>query len=206
MLELRERHGGWTLAKEWGTKGLYAQEPYRALLGINLNIRHNSHSRVCTSHWPSELMLKAWNCHRDFSLHSPQDSIGTEISITRLALGEAPWILQGSGTWAARDIVGDGSELHWWVPFSHSGISNSLWPHGLQHARLPCPSPTLEPTQIHVCCISDAIQPSHPPTFNLSQHQCLFKWVSSSHQVAKVLEFQLSTSPSFQWTLRTDLL
>ena len=142
MLELRERHGGWTLAKEWGTKGLYAQEPYRALLGINLNIRHNSHSRVCTSHWPSELMLKAWNCHRDFSLHSPQDSIGTEISITRLALGEAPWILQGSGTWAARDIVGDGSELHWWVPFSHSGISNSLWPHGLQHAKPPCPSPT----------------------------------------------------------------
>ena len=52
-------------------------------------------------------------------------------------------------------------------------------------------------TQTHVHRISDAIQPSHPlsspfpPTFNLSQHQGLFKWVNSSHQVAKVLEFQL---------------
>ena len=44
-----------------------------------------------------------------------------------------------------------------------------------------------------------------PPTFNLSQHQCLFKSVSSSHQVAKVLEFQLQHQ-SFQWTPRTDLL
>ena len=59
--------------------------------------------------------------------------------------------------------------------------------------------------------VSDAIQPSHPlsspspPTFNLSQHQGLFKWLSSSHQVAKVLELQLQHQ-SFQWTLRTDLL
>ena len=52
-------------------------------------------------------------------------------------------------------------------------------------------------TQSHVHWVSDAIQPSHPlsspssPTFNHSQHQGLFKWESSSHQVAKVLEFQL---------------
>ena len=44
-----------------------------------------------------------------------------------------------------------------------------------------------------------------PPAFNLSQHQSLFKWVSSSHQVAKVLELQLQ-HPSFQWNFRTDLL
>ena len=44
-----------------------------------------------------------------------------------------------------------------------------------------------------------------PPTFNLSQHQSLFKWVSSSHQVAKVLEVQLQNQ-SFQWTPRTILL
>ena len=48
-------------------------------------------------------------------------------------------------------------------------------------------------TQTHVHWVGDAIQPPHPlsspspPAFNLSQHQCLFKWVSSSHQVAKVL-------------------
>ena len=73
------------------------------------------------------------------------------------------------------------------------------------HHQLP------EFTQTRVCWVSDAIQPSHPllspplPTFNLSQHQGLFKWVGSLHQVAKVLEFQLQHQ-SFQWTLRTDLL
>ena len=66
-------------------------------------------------------------------------------------------------------------------------------------------------TQTHAQWVSDAFQPSHPlsspspPTFNLSQHQDLFQWVSSSHQVAKVLEFQFQHQ-SFQWTLRTDLL
>ena len=65
--------------------------------------------------------------------------------------------------------------------------------------------------QTHVHWVSDAIQPSHPllspssPTFNLSQHQDLFQWVSSLHQVAKLLEFQLQHQ-SFQWTFRSDLL
>ena len=61
----------------------------------------------------------------------------------------------------------------------------------------------LELTQIHIHWVGDAIQPSHPlsspsPAFNLSQHQGLFKWVSSLHQVAKILEFQLQHQ-SFQW-------
>ena len=69
----------------------------------------------------------------------------------------------------------------------------------------------LEPTQTHVRHVGDAIQPSHPllslspPAFYLSHHQGLFKWVSSSHQVAKILEFQLQHQ-SFQWTPRNDLL
>ena len=46
---------------------------------------------------------------------------------------------------------------------------------------------------------------SSPPTVNLSQHQDLFQWVSSSHQVAKGLEFQLQHQ-SFQWIFRADLL
>ena len=64
-------------------------------------------------------------------------------------------------------------------------------------------------THTHVHWVSDAIQPSHPlsspspPALNLSQHQGVFKWVSSLHQVAKVLEFQLQHQ-SFQWTPRTD--
>ena len=59
--------------------------------------------------------------------------------------------------------------------------------------------------------IGDAIQPSHPlsspspSTFNLFQHQGLFQWVNSSHQVAKGLELQLQHQP-FQWTPRTDFL
>ena len=93
--------------------------------------------------------------------------------------------------------------------FSHSVMSNSLQPHGLQ--GLPVDHQLPEFTQTHVHWVSDAIQPSHPlsspspPTFNLSQHQGLFQWVNSSHQVAKVLEFQLQHQ-SFQWTPRTDLL
>ena len=89
----------------------------------------------------------------------------------------------------------------------------TLQPHGLQHTRSPLPvhHQLPEPTQTHVHCVDDAIQPSHPllspspHAFNLSQHQALFKWVSSLHQVAKVLEFQLQHQ-SFQWTPRTDLL
>ena len=76
---------------------------------------------------------------------------------------------------------------------------------------LPVHHQFLEFTQTHVHWVSDAIQPSHPlsspssPTFSLSQRQNLFKWVSCSNKVAKVLEFQLQHQ-SFQWTLRTDLL
>ena len=64
-------------------------------------------------------------------------------------------------------------------------------------------------TQTHVHWVGDANQPSgplsspSPPAFNLSQHQGLFKWVSSSHQMAKVLEFQLQYQ-SFQWIFRTE--
>ena len=69
------------------------------------------------------------------------------------------------------------------------------------HHQLP------ESTQTHVHQVGDAIQPPHslpspsPPALNLSQHQGLFQWVSSSHQVAKVLEFQLKHQ-SFQWIFR----
>ena len=88
-----------------------------------------------------------------------------------------------------------------------------LQPPGLQHARLPCPSPTPRACS-NSYQVGDAIQLSHPlsspslPALNLSQHQGLIKSVSSSHQVAKVLEFQLQHffSMNFQWTLRIDLL
>ena len=73
------------------------------------------------------------------------------------------------------------------------------------HHQLP------EFMQTHLLWVGDAIQLPHPlwslspPTFNLSQHQGLFKWVSSSYQVAKVWEFQ-PQHKCFQWIFRTDFL
>ena len=77
------------------------------------------------------------------------------------------------------------------VQFSRSVMSNSLQPHGLQHTWPPC-LPGHEFTQTHVHWVGDTSQPSHPltspspPAFNPSQYQGFFKWVSPSHQVAKV--------------------
>ena len=102
-----------------------------------------------------------------------------------------------------------------WIPFS--SVTQSCLTLG---DPVDCSTPGLpvhyqlpELTQTHVHWVSDAIQPSHPllspslPAFNLSQHQGLLKWVSSSHQVAKVLEFQFQLQhQSFQWIFRTDFL
>ena len=94
------------------------------------------------------------------------------------------------------------------VQFSLSVMSDSL---DCSTPGLPVHHQLLELAQTHVHRVSDAIQPSHPllspssPAFNLSQCQGLFNWVSSSHQVAKVLEFQLQHQ-SFQGNPRVDLL
>ena len=84
-----------------------------------------------------------------------------------------------------------------------------LWPQDRSTPGLPALHHLPEPAQTHVHRVGDAIQPPHPlsspspPALNLSQHQGLFQWVSSSHQVAKVLEPQ---HQSFQWIFRADLL
>ena len=73
------------------------------------------------------------------------------------------------------------------------------------HHQLP------ELAQTHIHWVDDAIQPSYPlpspslPTFTLSQHQGLFQWVSSSHQMAKLLELQFQHQ-SFQRPFRTHCL
>ena len=86
------------------------------------------------------------------------------------------------------------------VQLSCSVVSDSLRPHESQHARPPCPSPSpgvhSDSRPLSWWC-HPAIQPSHPllspspPAPCPSQHQSLFQWVNSSHEVAKVLEFQL---------------
>ena len=89
--------------------------------------------------------------------------------------------------------------------------SNSWWPHGLQHAKLLCP--LLSPWVYSNSCplswwcylaISSSVT-CFPFAFSLSQYQGLFQWVSSSHQVAKVLELQLQHQ-SFQWIFKVDFL
>ena len=94
---------------------------------------------------------------------------------------------------------------------SRSVMSDSLRPHEPQHARPPCPSPTPgvhpNPCPSSRWChptISSSVIP-FSSCLHLSQHQSLFQWVSSSHQVAKVLESQLQHQ-SFQWVFKTDFL
>jgi len=116
-----------------------------------------------------------------------------------------------STIWATRETHTHSVQFSHSIQFSHSVVSDSLWPHGLKHARPPCLSPAPR-----VCSNSCPLRwwchlQSHPllslspPTFNLSEHQGLFQWVSSSYQVAKVLEFQLQPQ-SFQWIFCTDFL
>ena len=94
------------------------------------------------------------------------------------------------------------------VQFSSSVVSDSLRPHGLQHARLPSITNSQNLLKL-VQWVGDAIQPSHPLlspyplAVNLSQQQGLFQWVSSLCQVTKVLELQ---HQSFQWMFRVDFL
>ena len=86
-----------------------------------------------------------------------------------------------------------------WNPMNHSSPGLPV------HHQLP------EFTQTHAHWVGDTIRPSHPlsspspPAPDPSQHQGLFQWVNSLHEVAKVLEFQLQHQ-YFQWTPRTDLL
>ena len=83
------------------------------------------------------------------------------------------------------------------VQFSRSVVSTLCDPMNCSTPGLPVQHQLPEFTQTHVHRVSDAIQPSYPlsssssPALNPSQHQSLFQWVNSSHEVAKVLEFQL---------------
>ena len=87
-------------------------------------------------------------------------------------------------------------------------MSDSLQPQGLQHTRLPCPSPTpgacsnsCPSSQWYHPTISSSVIPFSCP--QIAKHQGLFQWVSSSHQVAKLLAFQLQHQ-YFQWIFRTE--
>ena len=98
-----------------------------------------------------------------------------------------------------------------WLLFSHLAVSNSLWPMDWSTPGFSVLHHLPELAQSHVHWVGDGFQPSHPlsspppPAFSLSQQQGLFQWVSSLHQVAKILELQLQHQ-SFQWIFRVDFL
>ena len=132
------------------------------------------------------------------------------------------WISQTVGkrfiVWATRELISIDksllnivSTLFIFVLVKFVSVTVTLWdPMDCSRPGLPVHQHHPEFTQTHVHWVSDAIQTSHPlwspspPAFNLSQHQGLSQRVSSLHEVAKVLEFQLQHQ-SLQWTVRTDL-
>ena len=126
-----------------------------------------------------------------------------------------------SHSWAQSQRTGKcvlSAEMEGVNSLEQSAISVQLVSHVTFCNPMDCSTPGLpvyhqlpEFTQNCVHLVSDAIQPSHlllshsPLAFSLSQHQGLFQWVSSSHQVTKIWELQLQHQ-SFQWTPRTDFL
>ena len=113
-----------------------------------------------------------------------------------------------------REICGSVSSFYRNLSVQFNSVTQSCFtlcdPRNYSMPDLPVHHQLPEFTQTHVNRVSDAIQPCHPlsspspPAPNPSQHQGLFQWVNSSHQVAKVLEFQ-PQHQSFQWTPRTGL-
>ena len=178
--------------------------------------------------WPHALLhmqTLAWNAPSPQRVQQPKHRKQTQVNPPDLGFGSEFLDLMPK-TWpktgktrqvSLRSFLGfqpsiwDPFPLACSVQFSHSVVSDSLRPHGLGHARFPVRHQLPELAQTHVHRVSDAIQASHPlsfpspSAFNLAQHQGLFQCVSSSHQVAKALEFQLQQQ-SFPWMLRTDFL
>ena len=98
----------------------------------------------------------------------------------------------------------------WMTQFSSvTGFPPTLWPMDCSTPGFPVLHYLSEFSQTHVHRVNDAIEPAHPlsspfpPAFHLSQHHGHFQCISSSHQVAKVLELQLQPQ-SIQWIFRTD--
>ena len=146
-----------------------------------------------------------WSCLLRLSLRSHTHDF-CKILFLQVAIAQLS-IQHGSGIYTGAWIPG--SKAHQFSSVAQSCLT-LCDPMDCSPPSFPVHHQPPEPIQTHVHQVCDATQPSHPlsspsPTFNLSQHQGLFKWVSSSHQVAKVLEFQLQHQ-SFQWIVRVDFL
>ena len=160
--------------------------------------------------------IDMYSCGTGFSVFEvcwlSSGSVWTLLPCTKCEI-LVPWV----GIKCTSPEFHQGSPLVVWLGhyLQFSLVACCVWlcnPMDCSTPGLPVHHQLLEFTQIHVHWVGGgAIQPSHPllspspPTFNLSQQQGLFKWVSSLYQVAEVLEFQLQHQ-SFQWIFRTDFL
>jgi len=176
-VELRSLEGSW----EWGSQEwrLTAAEE-SSCGGIFVEMVIDVESLSCV-----------WLCCNTMHCSPPGSSIHG-ISQARILEWVAVSFSRGSSwsrEWTHISCVGRWILYHWatrrQLLFSHSVVSNSLWPHGLQHTRLPCPSP-FPGACSNSCPLSQWCHPPphplsspSPPAFNLSQHHNLFQWVGS---------------------------
>ena len=136
-------------------------------------------------------------------LHHSTPGISTSLSMNNCFLHASGSLSKGNSSSSSRVLFSSFSSVAQLCTTLCNSMDCSMWGFPVHH-QLP------ELAKVHVHLVGDAIQPSHPllspsPVFNLSPHQGLFQWVSSSHQVAKVLEFQLQHQP-FQRIFRVDFL
>ena len=151
----------------------------------------NLHKLIVGIKMVQPLWKTVWHVPKQLSIESSYDPSISLLGIIYLkGIKTCPkictWIFQFSSVTQSCPTLCD--------PMNHSTPGLPV------HHQLP------EFTQTRVHWVSDALQPFHPLLSpSSSQHQDLLKWISSSHQMAKVLEFQLQHQ-SYQWTPRTDLL
>ena len=176
------------------------------LMSVKLVMPSNA---IQPSHPLSSPSLPAFNLSQHQGLFQWVDSSDQVAKVLELQHQSFQWIFRVD----LQCYVSFRCAAKWisWVQFSRSVVSDSLRPHGLQYTRLPCPSPT--PGAYGNSCPSS--QWCHPTiSFYVLPFSCFPSfaasgsfpiWVSSLHQVAKVLELQLQHQ-SFQWIFRTDFL
>ena len=125
------------------------------------------------------------------------DSLTADPSLPVLNPGSLPRIRREWGNTGVSRLFRDGSLGGTWLSSIAQSCPTLCDPMDCSTPGLPVHHRFPELTQTHIHRVGDAIQPSHPlsspssPSLNLSQHQGLSQWVSSSHQMAKLLEFQL---------------
>ena len=156
---------------------------------------------ICFPYKWSSMTPSFMHCHTDWSIcHTDWSTLWVLLFLhpfqfMPIGLMNKVDIMSGTQHFLPLKFLSD--HLHS-IQFSSVARSCLTLCHPMNHSTpgLPVHHQLLEFTQTHVHRVGDAIQPSHPlsspsPVPNPSQNQGLFKWVNSSHKVAKVLEFQL---------------